>query len=134
MLSITAHGNLGRDPELATDKTGQEYAKFSLAATTGKEETTWLSCTVWGKRAQTFMRYCTKGSKITIIGKGKLRTYTNKEGVEKSTLDVSVTDFTLPARQTPIDNPYTPGQDLAPKNVSDNAETPAPYNYADIPF
>ena len=99
MLSITAHGNLGRDPELATDKSAQQYAKFSLAATTGKDETTWLNCTVWGKRAQTFVQYCTKGSKITIIGKGKLRTYTNKDGVEKSTLDVSVTDFTLPARQ-----------------------------------
>lgn len=101
MLSITAHGNIGRNPETTYDtKSGSEYARFSLAASTGKDETTWLNCTIWGKRAQSFVKYCTKGSRITIIGKGKLRTYVNKEGVEKSTLDVSVTDFTLPSRQT----------------------------------
>jgi len=97
MLNITAHGNLGKDPELKN--VGQnQVASFSLAARTGKDETTWMSCAVWGKRAQTAAEYLRKGAKITIAGQGKLESYT-KDGVEKQILKVNVTDFTLPARE-----------------------------------
>lgn len=102
MLNITAHGNLGKDPELKN--VGQnQVASFSLAARTGKDETTWMSCAVWGKRAQTAAEYLRKGAKITIAGQGKLESYT-KDGVEKQILKVNVTDFTLPAREAnPMD-------------------------------
>ena len=50
MLNITAHGNLGKDPEIKKVNDTQ-VASFSLAARTGKDETTWIDCTVWGKRA-----------------------------------------------------------------------------------
>ena len=102
MLNITAHGNLGKDPELKN--VGQnQVASFTLAARTGKDETTWMSCAVWGKRAQTAAEYLRKGAKITIAGQGKLESYT-KDGVEKQSLKVNVTDFTLPAREAnPMD-------------------------------
>ena len=65
MLNITAHGNLGKDPELKN--VGQnQVASFSLAVRTGKDETTWMNCAVWGKRAQTAAEYLRKGAKITI--------------------------------------------------------------------
>jgi len=102
MLNITAYGNLGKDPELKN--VGQnQVASFSLAVRTGKDETTWMNCAVWGKRAQTAAEYLRKGAKITIAGQGKLESYT-KDGVEKQSLKVNVTDFTLPARETnPMD-------------------------------
>ena len=102
MLNITAHGNLGKDPELKN--VGQnQVASFSLAVRTGKDETTWMNCAVWGKRAQTAAEYLRKGAKITIAGQGKLNTYM-KDGVEKQSLNVNVTDFTLPAREAnPMD-------------------------------
>lgn len=103
MLNITAHGNLGKDPELKQIR-GDQAATFSLAARTGKDETTWINCTVWGKRAQVVTQYLSKGSKITIVGQGKLNSYTNQDGVEKQSLNVNVTDFTLPAREpSPMD-------------------------------
>ena len=103
MLNITAHGNLGKDPELKN--VGQnQVASFSLAVRTGKDETTWLNCAVWGKRAQTAAEYLRKGAKITIAGQAKLRSYTTQDGTEKQSLDVNVTDFSLPAREaSPMD-------------------------------
>ena len=99
MLNITAHGNIGKDPELNT--VGQyQVANFPLAARTGKDETTWLNCAVWGKRAQTAAESLHKGAKITIAGQGKLNRYTAQDGTERQSLNVNVTDFTLPARQT----------------------------------
>ena len=97
MLNITAYGTLGKDPELKN--VGQnQVASFSLAVRTGKDETTWMNCAVWGKRAQTAAEYLRKGAKITIAGQGKLESYI-KDGVEKHSLKVNVTDFTLPARE-----------------------------------
>tara|TARA_R100000406_G_scaffold95842_1_gene91366 strand:+ start:2671 stop:2997 length:327 start_codon:yes stop_codon:yes gene_type:complete len=98
MLNITAYGNLGKDPELKN--VGQnQVASFSLAVRTGKDETTWMNCAVWGKRAQAAAEYLRKGAKITIAGQGKLNSYTTQDGTEKQSLNVNVTDFTLPARE-----------------------------------
>ena len=56
MLNMTAHGNLGRDPELK-EVGSTQVASFSIAARTGKDETTWIDCSVWGKRADTVINY-----------------------------------------------------------------------------
>jgi len=98
MLNITAHGNLGRDPELR--EAGQsQVASFSIAARTGQDETTWINCSVWGKRADTVMRFFKKGSQVTVAGQGKVRTYQKKDGTEGQTLELNVSDFTLPPRE-----------------------------------
>jgi single-strand DNA-binding protein len=107
MLNITAHGNIGKDPELKT--VGQhQVASFSLAARTGKDETTWLNCAIWGKRAQTAAEYLHKGAEITIAGQGKLNSYTAQDGTERQSLNVNVTDFTLPVRQAEASNENIP--------------------------
>lgn len=98
MLNLTAHGNLGKDPELK-DLGGNQVANFSIAARTGKDETTWINCTVWGKRAETVMQYLHKGDKITVAGSGKVRTYQTKDGSEAKSLELNVSDFTLPAKE-----------------------------------
>ena len=107
MLNITAYGNIGKDPELKN--VGQnQVASFSLAVRTGKDETTWMNCSVWGKRAQTAVEYLHKGAKITIAGQGKLNSYTAQDGTERQTLNVNVTDFTLPPRQAEPSNDNIP--------------------------
>ena len=99
MLNITAFGNLGRDPEL---KEIGDYpaASFSLAVKTGKDQTTWLNCTVFGeKKANVIMEYFKKGSKVVVSGRGNLRTYEGLDGTEKTSMDLVVNDFSLPERQ-----------------------------------
>lgn len=97
MLVLTISCNLGRDPELKTTDQSQ-VASFSVGVRTGKDETTWVNCSVWGKRADTVMTYFKRGSKVTLTGSGKLRTYEKKDGSTGSSLEMNVTDFTLPAR------------------------------------
>jgi single-strand DNA-binding protein len=98
MLVLTISGNLGRDPELKTTDQSQ-VASFSVGVRTGIGETTWVNCSVWGKRADTVMTYFKKGSKVTITGSGKLSAYKKKDGLPGSSLEMNVTDFTLPARE-----------------------------------
>lgn len=102
MFNITAHGNLGKNPELREAGSSQ-VASFSIAARTGQDETTWINCSVWGKRADVVMKYMAKGDKVTVAGQGKLRKYEKKEGGEGQSLELNVTDFTLPAKKEEAD-------------------------------
>ena len=88
MLNMTAHGNLGRDPELK-EVGSTQVASFSIAARTGKDETTWIDCSVWGKRAD----------RSTVAGAAKVRIYEKKDGSEGKSLELNVSDFTLPPKQ-----------------------------------
>lgn len=98
MLTITAYGNVGKEPEL--NQVGdKQVANFSIAVNHNKEETTWVSCALWGPRATTLMQYVTKGSKIAVSGRGKMRSYTKKDGTTGQSLEIDVNEFTLPARQ-----------------------------------
>jgi single-strand DNA-binding protein len=99
MLNITAQGNIGRDPELK-QVGAKQLASFSLAASTGKDEITWIECAVWGIQADVAMRYLKKGGKITIAGRAKSRAYIKKDGTANCSLEVDVYDFTLPLRDT----------------------------------
>ena len=97
MLNITAVGNLGRDPE-AFQAGATPAVKFPLAARTGKDETTWLNCVVFGARSATVLDYFKKGSKVTVTGKGSQRFYQKKDGSEGSSIEVNISDFTLPEK------------------------------------
>ena len=100
MLNMTAHGNLGRDPELKQTNNNSQVANFRIAARTGKDETTWIDCSVWGKRADTVMQYLHKGDRVTVVGSGRIRTFDKKDGSEGKSLELNVSDFTLPAKST----------------------------------
>jgi len=102
MLNITAQGNIGKDPELKQVGSNQ-VANFSLAANTGKDETTWLNCNIWGPRADVAMQYLKKGSKITIVGRAKNTAYLKKDGSAGCSLEVDVNDFTLPLRGNEVE-------------------------------
>lgn len=98
MLQITAVGNLGKDPELQQTKTNNQFANFSIAVRTGKDETTWINCSVWGSRADTVMKYLHKGDRVTVAGSGKLHEFLrSKDNSKGYNLQLKVSDFTLPA-------------------------------------
>ncbi len=103
MNSFTIHGNLGQDPELK--EVGQsDVAEFTIAdkqyeGPERQSSTGWYRCQVWGPRAHTIMEFFHKGAAVTIVGTLKQRKYQTKDGEEKTSLDIRVNDFTLPARQ-----------------------------------
>jgi single-strand DNA-binding protein len=92
-------GNLGKDPELQVTSEGTPFTRFSLAvnrsykSTSGEkvEETEWFNIVAWRQLAEICERYLHKGSKVYIEGRLTQRKYTDKEGIQRTTIDVIAT-------------------------------------------
>src|SRR5437667_4092721 len=96
-------GNLGKDPEMNDTPSGMAVTKFPLAVSrykksnTGErqEETDWFNIVAWGKRAETCNTYLHKGSKVYIEGRLTQRKYTDKNGLERTSVEVQATDMEM---------------------------------------
>ena len=96
-------GNLGRDPELNVTAEGTPVTKFSLAVSrntktsTGerKEETEWFNIVAWRQLAEICERYLHKGSKVYIEGRLTQRKYTDREGVQRTSVEVIASDMEM---------------------------------------
>jgi single-strand DNA-binding protein len=70
--TVTLCGNVGQDPELAYSGSGTAWTRARVAVTewNGKEEEThWITCILFGKRAEHWARRVKKGSAVTIQGR-----------------------------------------------------------------
>jgi single-strand DNA-binding protein len=96
-------GNLGRDPELNVTSDGTPVTKFSLAVnrntktSTGekKEETDWFNVVAWRQLAEICERYLHKGSKVYIEGRLTQRKYTDREGIQRTSVEVIANDMQM---------------------------------------
>jgi single-strand DNA-binding protein len=97
-------GRLGRDPELRNLSNGEASCSSSIAVSRKwkdknsgeqKEQTTWVPLSFYGKTAELFCKYCTKGSQVRITGEFSVRKYTDKDGNEKQITEVKVQDLQL---------------------------------------
>jgi len=80
----TVIGNLGRDPEIRTTKSGKKVASFSVASETGwgdKKETQWHKIVTFDEKLidNVIEPYATKGTKVMVQGELKYRQY-DKDG------------------------------------------------------
>jgi len=92
-------GNLGRDPELNVTAEGTPVTKFSLAVSrktsSGEKETEWFNIVAWRQLAEICERYLHKGSKVYIEGRLTQRKYTDREGVQRTAVDVIANDMQM---------------------------------------
>ena len=92
-------GNLGRDPELNVTAEGTPVTKFSLAVSrktsNGEKETEWFNIVTWRQLAETCERYLHKGSKVYIEGRLTQRKYTDREGVQRTSVEVIANDMRM---------------------------------------
>ena len=92
-------GNLGRDPELNVTSDGTPVTKFSLAVSrktgSGEKETEWFNIVAWRQLAEICERYLHKGSKVYIEGRLTQRKYTDREGVQRTAVDVIANDMQM---------------------------------------
>jgi len=92
-------GNLGRDPELNVTAEGTPVTKFSLAVSrktsNGEKETEWLNIVAWRQLAEICERYLHKGSKVYIEGRLTQRKYTDKEGIQRTAVEVIANDMKM---------------------------------------
>lgn len=96
----TGTGNLGRDPELRTTRSGRSVLNLSLACDrvhyrdsgNGTREkvsdTDWMPIVVWGRLAETCAQYLQKGSKILVMGQVRPREYQDRDGNTRYTFEI----------------------------------------------
>ena len=101
MNKIILIGNLGRDPEMNVTADGTPFTKFTLAvnrrtkSSSGERETDWFNIVAWRQLAEICNTYLHKGSKVYIEGRLTQRKYTDKNGVERSAVDVIANDMEM---------------------------------------
>lgn len=94
-------GNLGRDPELRYTPQGDAVCNFSVAVNEKRRDkagelqdiTTWFRVTLWRRLAENASKYLTKGSPVYIEGRLHLEEWTDRDGNNRSTLEVTATDM-----------------------------------------
>ena len=96
-------GNLGNDPDIRATQAGSRLASFSIATSTKyrnqdtqqlEDKTDWHRVVVFNdKLADICEKYLRKGSKIYIEGQLQTRKWTDKNGVDKYTTEVVITNY-----------------------------------------
>jgi single-strand DNA-binding protein len=95
--TIVIVGNLTADPELRFTTTGKAVASLRVAASDRKKDPAgqwvdgdkiFLNVNVWNDTAENVTHTCFKGDTVVVIGKLKQRSYTTKDGQEKTVFEV----------------------------------------------
>lgn len=92
---FTASGNVGSDMEVRFTPNNKAIGTFSLPVKSGwgeNEKVSWVSCKMFGERAQKLAPHITKGTKLTVTGSFVLDEWENN-GVKHSRPVILVNDF-----------------------------------------
>lgn len=98
MNKVILMGRLVRDPEIrySTGDNTMAIARFTLAIdrrrSAGNEGQTadFISCIAFGKAAEFYEKYVSKGTKVAVTGRIQTGSYTNRDGQKVYTTDVVV--------------------------------------------
>jgi single-strand DNA-binding protein len=96
-------GNLGRDPEMTYTPSGVATTKFTIAVNRvsrnqsgeRQEETEWFNIVAWRQLAETCTQYLKKGQKVYIEGRLQTRRYTDRNGAERTAIEVIANDMEM---------------------------------------
>lgn len=100
-MQIQIRGNVGNDPELKFSKNNKPYVTFSVGYTERIKQgdqwtngnTTWFRVVQFDKAAEAVADFVKKGDAVIVIGEMKQSSYKDKNGVEKSVLEVLAKDI-----------------------------------------
>ena len=106
MNKLTLIGNLTNDPEIRSTQTGKSVCTFTIAVNRKKvsePQTDFFRINAWGNLADVCARFLSKGKKVAIIGELQARTYEDKQGKTRLSLDVSAdeVEFLSPKEDAP---------------------------------
>ena len=130
-------GNLGRDGELRATPQGKQVLSSSLAVEDpskkddrGRPGTEWYRIKVWGRQAETLSPHLLKGKSILVEGRLSIQTWTDREGHNRYTPEVSADRVVL------LGSPGGQGSAASrePHVVDELDQAPADINADDIPF
>ncbi len=100
---LTLIGHVGADPEVRTLPSGDPAVCFRVAVgerVRGEDQTTWYVATAYGRLGETCGAHLHKGSAVYLEGALSLRTYTDRDGKERVSPDLTVREMRLLDRRT----------------------------------
>ena len=86
-------GRLTRDPELRQTPGGKMVCTFTVAWSEKVKDTeskVFLNCVTWEKNAEFVAKHFQKGQELIVDGRLVARKWTDKEGNERETIELSV--------------------------------------------
>ncbi len=130
-------GNLGRDPEVRTFPNGDRVANVTIATTESwkdknsgerREATEWHRVVFRAGLAGVVEQYLRKGSQVYIEGSIKSRKYTDKDGAEKTIVEIVANEMTMLGARQGMGAPSSDdggGYDSAPQRPAPASRPPA---------
>ena len=96
MNKVFLTGNLTHDPELTETAAGIAVCRFSIAVnrrtSDGERKADFYKVTAWRGLGETVARYARKGNKLAVVGNIELRTYEDRDGIERMSVDIIAQD------------------------------------------
>ncbi|WP_391207537.1 single-stranded DNA-binding protein [Psychrobacillus sp. L4] len=95
MNTVSLIGRMTKAPQLKYLTEGRLQTSFVIAVSKGykTDEADFVLCTIWGKLAETTVKYCGKGSLVGITGRLNTRSYEKGEGTRVFVTEVVVEDI-----------------------------------------
>ena len=123
---FTGIGNLAADPESRSTASGTQVANFTVCCDSGygdKKVTEFVRCVAWAKTAELAVSYLHKGSKVLIQGEMNTRKWTDNNGVDRYSTEITVRELRF----------------LSPRGEGGQQQEPEPYpsnngTGEDVPF
>lgn len=127
MNVFSATGNIGRDAETRFTSGGEAVVSFPVAVKSGygkSESTTWVQCSLWGKRGEAVAPYLLKGTLVGISGEISLDEYEAKDGTKNKTLKCRLNNVDLLGKKASVDAPAKPA----------SSQPATEDDFSDLPF
>ena len=132
MQKFFAIGNLTRDPELSETNSGVAVCRFSIAvnrrraSAEAEQQTDFFNVTAWRGLADTISRFCKKGNKIAVTGQIQIRTYEDREGAKRTSVDVVAeeVEFLSPKSNDEARTTEEPKKKPALQSFEDDSDLP----------
>jgi single-strand DNA-binding protein len=96
-------GHVGRDPEMRSTQGGQAVTNFTVAVNRNRrdqagnttEETEWFRVVCFDKLGEIADQYLRRGGQVFVEGRLQSRKYTDREGIERTAVEVVAGDLVL---------------------------------------
>lgn len=111
---VTLIGNMVRDPESRSIRSGQHVTRFSLATNYAwqdpktkakKESVDFHDVIAWGKLGEIIAQYVKKGSKIYVEGRLRNRKFTTKDGQNRTVKEIVADNMIMLGHRTAKSSP-----------------------------
>ncbi len=93
--TVVLHGRLAKDVDLRTTPNGKSVAQTTIAVNrrTKDDGADFIPLVIWGKQAEVWGQYLSKGREVALTGRIQVRNYTDKDNNRRYITEVVVENF-----------------------------------------